>query len=112
MGLINFTSPEIEYRFSKIVLQNQPGFSVLSSNYVFDNKHKSVICFLNNVRLDSDKSTILLSLSNQNISYYLNKCHYKFLNQTKIDLNDSCLDTIKEQLIDINTNFLKVMNLK
>lgn len=113
MGLINFASPEVAYRFSKIVLQNRPGFSVLSSNYLFDNRYKSVICFLNDVRLDSDKSTILLGLSNQNISYYFNKCRYKFLdNQTKIDLNDSCLDIIKDNLIEINTDFLKVMNLQ
>ena len=101
------------HRFSKIVLQNRPGFSVLSSNYLFDNRYKSVICFLNDVRLDSDKSTIWLGLSNQNISYYFNKCRYKFLdNQTKIDLNDSCLDIIKDNLIEINTDFLKVMNLQ
>jgi len=112
MGLINFASPEVAYRFSKIVLQNKPGFSVLSSNYVFDNRYKSVICFLNDVRLDSDKSTILLGLSNQNISYYFRKTRHKFLTQSKIELNDSCLDVIKEQLIQINSNFLKVLNLK
>ena len=78
---------------------------------MFDNKHKSVICFLNAVRLDSDNSTILLGLSNQHISYF--KSAYKFLNnQTKIELNDSCLDIIKDNLIQINSDFLKVMNLK
>ena len=111
IGIINFASPEVVYRFSNIVLRNKPDFSVLSSNYVFDNKHKSVICFLNAVRLDSDKSTILLGLSNQHISYF--KSAYKFLNnQTKIELNDSCLDIIKDNLIQINSDFLKVMNLK
>ena len=111
VGIINFASPEVVYKFSNIVLRNKPDFSVLSSNYVFDNKHKSVICFLNAVRLDSDKSTILLGLSNQHISYF--KSAYKFLdNQTKIELNDSCLDIIKDNLIQINSDFLKVMNLK
>ena len=129
IGIINFASPEVVYRFSNIVLRNKPDFSVLSSkcsnivlrnkpefsvlssNYVFDNKHKSVICFLNAVRLDSDNSTILLGLSNQHISYF--KSTYKFLNnQTKIELNDSCLDIIKDNLIQINSDFLKVMNLK
>lgn len=111
IGIINFASPEVVYRFSNIVLRNKPDFSVLSSNYVFDNKHKSVICFLNAVRLDSDNSTILLGLSNQHISYF--KSAYKFLNnQTKIELNDSCLDIIKDNLIQINSDFLKVMNLK
>ena len=111
VGIINFASPEVVYRFSNIVLRNKPDFSVLSSNYVFDNKHKSVICFLNAVRLDSDNSTILLGLSNQHISYF--KSAYKFLNnQTKIELNDSCLDIIKDNLIQINSDFLKVMNLK
>ena len=111
IGIINFASPEVVYRFSNIVLRNKPDFSVLSSNYVFDNKHKSVICFLNAVRLDSDNSTILLGLSNQHISYF--KSAYKFLdNQTKIELDDSCLDIIKDNLIQINSDFLKVMNLK
>ena len=111
VGIINFASHEVVYRFSNIVLRNKPDFSVLSSNYVFDNKHKSVICFLNAVRLDSDNSTILLGLSNQHISYF--KSAYKFLNnQTKIELNDSCLDIIKDNLIQINSDFLKVMNLK
>lgn len=111
IGIINFASPEVVYRFSNIVLRNKPDFSVLSSNYVFDNKHKSVICFLNAVRLDSDKSTVLLGLSNQHVSYF--KSAYKFLNnQTKIELDDSCLDIIKDNLIQINNDFLKVMNLK
>lgn len=129
IGIINFASPEVIYRFSNIVLRNKPDFSVLSqtkcnivlrnkpefsvlsSNYVFDNKHKSVICFLNAVRLDSDKSTVLLGLSNQHVSYF--KSAYKFLNnQTKIELDDSCLDIIKDNLIQINSDFLKVMNLK
>lgn len=129
IGIINFASPEVVYRFSNIVLRNKPDFSVLSnkcsnivlrnkpefsvlsSNYVFDNKYKSVICFLNAVRLDSDNSTILLGLSNQHISYF--KSTYKFLNnQTKIELNDSCLDIIKDNLIQINNDFLKVINLK
>lgn len=129
IGIINFASPEVIYRFSNIVLRNKPDFSVLSqtkcnvvlrnkpefsvlsSNYVFDNKHKSVICFLNAVRLDSDKSTVLLGLSNQRVSYF--KSAYKFLNnQTKIELDDSCLNIIKDNLIQINTDFLKVMNLK
>lgn len=111
IGIINFASPEVVYRFSNIVLRNEPDFSVLSSNYVFDNKHKSVICFLNAVRLDSDKSTVLLGLSNQHVSYF--KSAYKFLNnQTKIELDDSCLDIIKDNLIQINSDFLKVMNLK
>lgn len=111
IGIINFASPEVVYRFSNIVLRNKPGFSVLSSNYVFDNKHKSVICVLNAVRLDSDNSTVLLGVSNQHVSYF--KSTYKFLNnQTKIELNDSCLDIIKDNLIQINSDFLKVMNLK
>ena len=111
IGIINFASPEVVYRFSNIVLRNKPGFSVLSSNYVFDNKRKSVICFLNAARLDSDKSTVLLGLINQHISYF--KSAYKFLdNQTKIELDDSCLDIIKDNLIQINSDFLKVMNLK
>lgn len=111
IGIINFASPEVVYRFSNIILRNKPDFSVLSSNYVFDNKHKSVICFLNAVRLDSDKSTVLLGLSNQHVSYF--KSTYKFLNnQTKIELDDSCLDIIKDNLIQINSDFLKVMNLK
>ena len=111
VGIINFTSPEVVYRFSNIVLRNKQDFSVLSSNYVFDNKHKSVICVLNAVRLDSDKSTVLLGLSNQYVSYF--KSAYKFLNnQTKIELDDSCLDIIKDNLIQINSDFLKVMNLK
>lgn len=78
MGIINFSSPEVTYRFSKIV-QNKPGFSVLSSNYIVDNRYKSVICWLTDVRLDSDKSTILLGLSNQNISYYFHKPGVNFL---------------------------------
>ena len=111
IGIINFASPEVVYRFSNIVLRNKPEFSVLSSNYVFDNKHKSVICVLNAVRLDSDNSTVLLGVSNQHVSYF--KSTYKFLNnQTKIELNDSCLDIIKDNLIQINSDFLKVMNLK
>lgn len=111
IGIINFASPEVVYRFSNIVLQHKPDFSVLSSNYVFDNKYKSVICFLNDVRLDSDKSTVLLGVSNQYVSYQ--KSSYTFLdNQTKIELDDSCLDIIKDNLIQINSDFLKVMNLK
>lgn len=111
IGIINFASSEVVYRFSNIVLRNKPDFSVLSSNYVFNNKRKSVICFLNAVRLDSNKSTILLGLSNQHISYF--KSAYKFLNnQTKIELDDSCLDIIKDNLIQINSDFLKVINLK
>ena len=111
VGIINFASSEVVYRFSNIVLRNKQDFSVLSSNYVFDNKHKSVICVLNAVRLDSDNSTVLLGVSNQHVSYF--KSAYKFLNnQTKIELDDSCLDIIKDNLIQINSDFLKVINLK
>ena len=128
IGIINFASPEVVYRFSNIVLQhkldfsvlsnrgsnivlrNKPEFPVLSSNYILDNKYKSVICFLNDVRLDSEKSTVLLGVSNQHVSYQ--KSSYTFLdNQTKIELNDSCLDIIKDNLFQINSDFSKVINL-
>lgn len=65
IGIINFASPEVVYRFSNIVLQHKPDFSVLSnrgsnivlrnkpefpvlsSNYILDNRYKSVICVSN-----------------------------------------------------------------
>lgn len=111
IGIIDFASPEVAYRFSNAILQNKPVFSVSRSNYVFNNKYKSVICFLNDMSPDSDKPTALLGVCNQNVSYF--KSSYTFLDsQTKIDLNDNCLDVIKDNLIQINTDFLKVMNLQ
>lgn len=129
IGIINFASPEVVYRFSDVVLQHKPDFSVLSQTecdivlrnkpefpvlsggYVFDNKYKSVVCFLNGVRLDSDESTVLLGVGNQCVSCQKSSCTF-LDDQTKIELDDSCLDIIKDDLIQINTDFSKVMNLQ